>query len=354
MRGVLVWAVSATQLTLLTPSMSGLTQNWRVHRFTPEWSKLLNSSAITKEDYERNPQAVFEVLEFYSDITKRAQNPNQYPSLTPTPPATSNQNKQLGYGMNGTSIAPPRPTQPNNSTPQTTSPSSGTNAPRRPTPPETQQQRQQTQQTASNYVGPDSVRSSVKTAEAQRQRDREVEEQNRRDMEAYNASLPKTRTPIAKQEIGGYGGGSSSDRYNPSRAAPPTPRQAPQTQASPSLRAQRQAPSAPTSSNAGRPPIATQQNSSSAREQNGGTRSPARTDPSSQRPRNLVIKTAQTALNNHQPALLQMASRILPHLVFLHRSTMSNLSMFQLSSKLELQAIMECNIMMLSRQLKLL
>jgi len=37
-----------------------------------EWSRLLNSSAITKEDYARNPQAVIEVLEFYSKETARA------------------------------------------------------------------------------------------------------------------------------------------------------------------------------------------------------------------------------------------------------------------------------------------
>jgi protein-serine/threonine kinase len=256
----------------------------------PEWSKLLNSSAITKEDYERNPQAVFEVLEFYSDITKRAQNPSQFPSLTPTPPVTSNQNKQLGYGMNGTSIAPPRPiqnTQRNNSygTPPNSSPAGSVNTPRRPTPPEQQQQRQQMQQMASNYVSPESREEQrQKQLEAQRQRDREVEEQNRRDMEAYNASIPQTRTPMAKQEIGGYGGGSTTERYNPSRAAPPAPRQPQQAQAPASLRTQRQAPSAPTPSNAQRPQINTQQSSSVAREQqNGGTRSPARTEPSSQR-----------------------------------------------------------------------
>src|SRR6201999_2686109 len=120
----------------------------------PEWSKLLNSSAITKEDYERNPQAVFEVLEFYSDITKRAQNQQAYPSLTPTPPLASNQNKQIGYGMKGTRLAPPRPipSSPRNNSfgiPQTPSPSS-LNSPRRPTPPEAQQQRQQMQQMATN------------------------------------------------------------------------------------------------------------------------------------------------------------------------------------------------------------
>ena len=259
----------------------------------PEWSKLLNSSAITKEDYERNPQAVFEVLEFYSDITKRAQNPQQFPSLTPTPPVSSNQNKQLGYGMNGTSIAPPRPiqqTQRNDSfsTAQSASPSGSINTPRRPTPPEQQQQRSQMQQMASNYVSPESREDQrQKQLEAQRQRDREIEEQNRRDMEAYNASIPKARTPAAQQELGGYGGGSSTERYNPSRAAPPAPRQPQTAQAPASLRAQRQAPSAPTpSNNAQRPPIATQQSSPSfAREQqNGGTRSPARNEPSTQRP----------------------------------------------------------------------
>ncbi|KAL1835977.1 hypothetical protein VTJ49DRAFT_5749 [Mycothermus thermophilus] len=41
-----------------------------------EWTRLLNSSAITREDVEKNPQAVFEVLDFYSDMTKRAENPD--------------------------------------------------------------------------------------------------------------------------------------------------------------------------------------------------------------------------------------------------------------------------------------
>jgi protein-serine/threonine kinase len=253
----------------------------------PEWSKLLNSSAITKEDYERNPQAVFEVLEFYSDITKRAQNPNQYPSLTPTPPVSANSNKQLGYGMSGVNVAPPRPiqqTQRNNSFPTPPGSSSSSNAPRRPTPPESQQQRQQMQAMASNYVDPQlREEQRQKQLEAQRQRDREMEEQNRRDMEAYNASLPKTRPTIAQQEVGGFGGGATTDRYNPSRAPPPAPRAAPQPQAAPSLRTQRQAPSAPTPSNGARPPMATQQSSSSIPQQNGGSRSPARTEQSTQR-----------------------------------------------------------------------
>ncbi|KDN34771.1 hypothetical protein RSAG8_12144, partial [Rhizoctonia solani AG-8 WAC10335] len=32
-----------------------------------QWTKLLTSSAITREDYAKDPQAVLEVLEFYTD-----------------------------------------------------------------------------------------------------------------------------------------------------------------------------------------------------------------------------------------------------------------------------------------------
>lgn len=254
----------------------------------PEWSKLLNSSAITKEDYERDPQAVFEVLEFYSDITKRAQDPNNFSSLTPTPPVTSNQNKQLGYGMNGTNVAPPRPVQGAQRNDSYGGPNGApNNAPRRPTPPENSQQRQQMQQMASNYQDPQAREDQrQKQLEAQRQRDRELEEQNRRDLEAYNASLPQTRVPMAQQEIGGgYGGGAASnERYNPTRAAPPRP--APPQQAQPAaLRTQRQAPAAPASSNGQRPPMTSQQSSSSIPRENGRTESPSRAEQQRQDPR---------------------------------------------------------------------
>ncbi|KAK4048453.1 Protein kinase [Microbotryomycetes sp. JL201] len=36
-----------------------------------QWTRLLTSSALTKEDYAKNPQAVLDVLEFYTDIQKR-------------------------------------------------------------------------------------------------------------------------------------------------------------------------------------------------------------------------------------------------------------------------------------------
>jgi hypothetical protein len=252
----------------------------------PEWSKLLNSSAITKEDYERDPQAVFEVLEFYSDITKRAQEPETYP----TPPAGSNQNKQLGYtsggNSGGTNIAPPR-LQPNNGT---RNPSYGS-APTSSMPVSQQQQVEQMRQMAANF-NPNAQREEQRKkelqAEKQRERERErerreQEERERRELETYNASLPKTRTPMAQQEIGGGGYSSAStDRYNPTRAAPPTPRsQAPQQQQQPgSLRAQRQAPQAPSSASTSRPGPSQQSSTSSqsmqSRDQNG--RSSPRTE----------------------------------------------------------------------------
>lgn len=275
----------------------------------PEWSKLLNSSAITKEDYERNPQAVFEVLDFYSDMTKRANNPNQYPSLTPTPPASGNQSKQLGYG-GGSSVAPPRPiqqTQRNNSYGTSQSPSPGS-APPRPNPPDNQQ-RQQLQQMSPNYVDP-RVREDQrqKELEAQRQRDAQdararEEELNRREMDAFNAEIQQQKKiPIAKQEIGGFASG-PTDRYNPTRAAPPAPR-GPQGQAPASLRTQRQAPSAPTGNNQGRPPVNPQQSGPSMREQNGGARSPASSNNQNQNQRQ--DPRYQNGPNgNQQPAVRQ-------------------------------------------------
>lgn len=245
-----------------------------------EWSKLLNSSAITKEDYERNPQAVFEVLEFYSDITKRADNPDQYASLTPTPPVNSAQSKQLGYNTGGNGVAPPRPyAAPRNNS----FGSQGSNGMiSRSTPESQQQQVEQMRQMASQFKPqPNREEQRQKELDSQRQREQQAE-QDRRELEQYNASLPKGRTPIAQQEVGGFSGG-QTDRYNPSRAAPPTPRgpQQQQQQNGP-LRAQRQAPSAPTPANGARPGINTQSSTSSiprSQQMNQDGRGSPRNDP---------------------------------------------------------------------------
>lgn len=54
-----------------------------------EWAKLLNASAITKEDYAKNPQAVIEVLEFYSKEAARAGEMDQY-NVYPTTITSAN------------------------------------------------------------------------------------------------------------------------------------------------------------------------------------------------------------------------------------------------------------------------
>ncbi|KAI9837446.1 MAG: hypothetical protein M1819_007094 [Sarea resinae] len=224
----------------------------------PEWEKLLTASAITKEDYHKNPTAVIEVLEFYSDITRRAQNPQEYASLTPTPSVGLNQNKQLGYGATGNSIAPPRPQPPagpqrlesyQNSGPSRSENSTPVQQPRKASGPDAQ--RQQVEQEQRRRME-EEARKIREQREQREQRQREKDEQERKELEEYNASLPKTRVPLAKQEIGGGGyteNYSSTNRYNPTRAAPAAPgsertRQQPQG----SLRqmaAQRPAPSAP-------------------------------------------------------------------------------------------------------------
>lgn len=234
-----------------------------------EWEKLLTTSAITKEDYKKNPQAVIEVLEFYSEHKMREQHPEMYPHSIPTPPA-SNQNKQLGF-PSGNSVAPPRPAPP------------------------TEQQRYNTNQFLNKYSNGSGSSNSLasqakpplsrsqtdkggydmeadaarikeianqeqervrreaeakRQREAERSREREREaEQNRREQEAYNASIPKTKTPLAQQEIGGGGYSSPSQnrsdpKYAPARAAPSAPTSSSTRQ--PPV-AQRPAPSAPNS-----------------------------------------------------------------------------------------------------------
>ncbi|EFY90790.1 PAK kinase [Metarhizium acridum CQMa 102] len=270
----------------------------------PEWSKLLNSSAITKEDYERNPQAVFEVLDFYTDLAKRAENPNQYSSMTPTPPGGMQQ-KQLGAAA-GAGIAPPRPAPPTptqrNMSYGSTPPQSGNRQQRRPPLGDQQQQRQQMQNMAPNYVSQDALREEQRRKQMEAQRQREAEDRERRELEAYNASLPKNKVPLAQQEIGGYGGGSGGspqgDRFNPTRAAPP----APKLSGSPAngMRAQRPAPPPPSSTSSPRPPQAAQ--SSSSRDPTSQTSriprndgSPASRNPNSTQPQPRQPQPAQGA-----------------------------------------------------------
>jgi len=108
-----------------------------------QWTRLLTTSAITKEDYAKNPQAVLDVLEFYTDIQKREK--DDFGLGTPTmnlqpgqTPGSNNQGGHIpspgrfggtgfagsgspapvpkpvgsGFSQNGSSSAPSRPAPP--------------------------------------------------------------------------------------------------------------------------------------------------------------------------------------------------------------------------------------------------
>ncbi|ORY17655.1 kinase-like domain-containing protein [Clohesyomyces aquaticus] len=225
-----------------------------------EWEKLLTASALTKDDYAKNPKAVLEVLEFYTEkLVKRSEDPQSYPSLTPTPPVSAGMEKQLGYA-GGNSIAPPRPGPPGafqrkdsyNVSRQNTPPSSGYMTPSQNSYSSSQDARMEQER---RRLQEEEARIQQRDRERERQR-QEFERREREELAAYNASLPKGKLPIAQQEVGG-GGYDSRDsspsgqqaRYNPSRPAPSTPgaQRGPQ-QPPGSLRqmaAQRPAPSAP-------------------------------------------------------------------------------------------------------------
>lgn len=220
----------------------------------PEWEKLLTASAITKEDYKKNPQAVIEVLEFYSDIKMREQNPHYYAGMTGPTPGPGPQARSFSNNSSvGASIAPPRPPPPQPSQrldsgyshKDSSSMSSGQSQGK----PESDRAYEQQQQLERMKEMAEQERRRVEE-ESRRARDRN--EQDRLDQEAYNASLPKTRVPLAKQELGGFGSSTpdpaANDRYKPSRPAPQAPgsTRPPQDR---QLTAQRPAPPPPTAAN---------------------------------------------------------------------------------------------------------
>lgn len=219
----------------------------------PEWEKLLTASAITKEDYKKNPQAVIEVLEFYSDIKMREQNPQYYAGMVSSTPSNQS-SKPYNNSSVGSSIAPPRPPPPAPSQRLDPGPSSRTSPAQSQGKPESDRALEQQQQLERMKEMADQERRRVEE-DARRARARE-DEQNRLDQEAYNASLPKTRVPLAKQELGGYGGSDPSlgDRYKPSRPAPQAPGSTRPQDPPRQLTAQRPAPPPPTSSSQGQRP----------------------------------------------------------------------------------------------------
>ncbi len=251
-----------------------------------EWEKLLQTSAITTEDFEQNPTAVREVLEFYTKIQKRAENQEPSSSRSPSPSPNVSQ-KQVERGPTGNTVTPPRVLPPSalHRMESFQSDFANPNPPRShnasPIPIQTQQRRppgpaqessqhQQHGMIRKDVAAEDEARRLMKEEarrvlmdkrprERERDIQREQEEKNRKEQEAYNAELPKTRQPMAKQEVGGYGGGNDSSspspsRYNVSKNAPSpqSDRDRGRQQPAGSLRqvtAQRPAPSAPMGQN---------------------------------------------------------------------------------------------------------
>lgn len=106
-----------------------------------QWTRLLTSSAITKEDYAKNPQAVLDVLEFYTESQKRERDEfaaaaavgtptplsssstpaSSYPSAGPAPQQSQATRFAAGTGFAGqrgdavrpqpSTAAPPRPSR---------------------------------------------------------------------------------------------------------------------------------------------------------------------------------------------------------------------------------------------------
>lgn len=211
----------------------------------PEWEKLLTASAITKEDYKKNPQAVIEVLEFYSDIKMREQNPQYYAGMSGP---TGGQGKAMGNTSVGSSIAPPRPPPPGPMQRLDSGQSKGS----------TDGSLRSTGSSAGQSQGKESDRAMEQQQQlermkelAEQERRRVEEEARRKEDQDYNASLPKSRPPMSKQELGGYGGEdpSMNNRYKPSRPAPQAPGAAARNQGQDprQLTAQRPAPPPPTS-----------------------------------------------------------------------------------------------------------
>ncbi|KAG9125745.1 Protein kinase [Ceratobasidium sp. 392] len=92
-----------------------------------QWTKLLTSSAITREDYAKNPQAVLEVLEFYTDHQKRE---NEEMAGIQQPRMDSGDGSSVGpprfkagTGLAGAGTPPPRSSQARNQQPGGLSPS---------------------------------------------------------------------------------------------------------------------------------------------------------------------------------------------------------------------------------------
>lgn len=202
----------------------------------PEWARLLNASAITKEDYSKNPAAVIEVLNFYTEklanrddddlhgyasmpdnMSTDVQNEKQFALATTSTGAASRQNPSNGYARqdsysNGNyhdqaayASSSGKPPVPQQSFKQQQSAHESQN--------EEQDRRRTTEENTQRH----------QSRLDQRERERAVEEKSHDEHTSYNSSAPKLRHPATQDIAGASAEARDPTRYNPTRAAPSAP-----------------------------------------------------------------------------------------------------------------------------------
>ncbi|KAF3907314.1 PAK-2p27 [Orbilia brochopaga] len=243
----------------------------------PEWERLLSASAITKEDYQKNPEAVIEVLGFYTD--RQNQGAEVY-GMIPGQPGASAKELGLEYGQD----QPPSGA----STPGYDNQAYQDEKLRREAEEdrkyrERERQYKQQMEEKARQEKEDKERRDQRERERERkireqerheyemaqqekeieeaEREREREEMEREERRRQREEQLKEREAKKKAEqqeilLQSGGGGNSAARYNPMRAAPSAPsgnstrQQQPPAALRTAPTAQRPAPSAPTSNGA--------------------------------------------------------------------------------------------------------
>ncbi|KAF3901726.1 PAK-2p27 [Arthrobotrys entomopaga] len=312
-----------------------------------EWEKLLNASAITKEDYQNNPQAVIEVLDFYTGRQKEDQ--NQLYSMAPGQPSATG--RELGMDYPEANASNSSLSGYDTQTYQDEKVRREAEEERRYREREAEHKRQMEEKARRERE--ERERREQRERERERkareqerheyemaQQEREIEEAERRQAEEREREERRrqreeqkereTRKKTEQQEIllqtsGSSGGnGSSSARYNPMRAAPSAPggtssSSTRQQQPPAALRngptAQRPAPPAPGTSNGSRAPGQSPSAQRAPASPSGGhQRTPGTTQQGQNgqvKPLNVAAKAAPTpaALEAHKKAQEALTSK---------------------------------------------
>ncbi|EPS38390.1 hypothetical protein H072_7873 [Dactylellina haptotyla CBS 200.50] len=323
-----------------------------------EWEKLLNASALTKEDYQKNPAAVIEVLEFYTDRQKEDQN-RVYGMIPGQPMASA---KELGMEY-------PDANESNSSLGGYNNTQAYQEEKVRREEEEDRRYREREREYMRQKEEKDRREREERERREQRERERErklreqerheyemaqqekeIEEAERRreveerEREERRRQRDEQKKKTEQQEIllqTGGGGGSSngSSRYNPMRAAPSAPgatsastrQQQPPAALRSAPTAQRPAPPAPSTSNGARAP--TGQSPSAQRPPASPSGGHQRT-PGTQQGQNGQVKPLNVPAKPQQNAAHKKAEEALTSKKEHHKPRMSQMSEQQVMDKL--------------------